>query len=39
VSKVLEEIAQLFRNVIIQEEVHRSPADICRATRTSISPR
>ena len=39
VSKVLEEIAQRLRDIIVQEEVHRSPADICRATRTSISPR
>lgn len=37
-SKVLEEVAQLLRNIIVQEEVH-SPADICRETRTSISPR
>ena len=39
VSKVLEEVAQILRDIIIQEEVHRSPVDICRATRTSISPR
>jgi hypothetical protein len=39
VSKVLEEIAELLRDIIVQEEVHRSPVDICRATRTSISPR
>lgn len=39
VSKVLEEIAQLLRDIIVEEEVHCSPIDICRATRTSISPR
>jgi hypothetical protein len=38
-AKVIEEVAQLLRDIIVQEEVHASPADICRATRTSTSPR
>ena len=38
-SKVLKKVAQLLRDVIVQEEVHDSRVDICRATRTSISPR
>lgn len=39
VSKVLEKVTQLLRDIMVQEEVHDSPADICRATKTSISPR
>jgi hypothetical protein len=38
-SKVFESVAQLVRDVMIKEEVHGSPGDICRPTRTSISPR
>lgn len=37
--KMLEEVTQLVGDIIVQEEVHGSPGDICRATRTSISPR
>jgi hypothetical protein len=39
VSKMLEERAQFLRDVIVQEDIQDSPADICRATSTSISPR
>ena len=38
-AKVLEQVAQFVRDIMIKEEVHGSPGDICRATRTSISPR
>lgn len=38
-SKVIEKVAQLLRDSMVQEKVHGSPVDICRATRTSISPR
>jgi hypothetical protein len=36
-SEVFEKVAQLLRDIIVEEEVHVSPGDICRATNTSIS--
>ena len=39
VTQVFEKVTEVIGNVMVQEEIHASPADICRATRTSISPR
>ena len=38
-SEMFEKVAQILRDVLVKEKVHVSPGDICRATKTSISPR
>jgi hypothetical protein len=34
-----QRILDIIRNVLVEQESHGVPADICRATSTSISPR
>ena len=36
---VLQQMAQVLGDVVIEQEGHESAGDICRATSTSISPR
>ena len=36
---VLQQMAQVVGDVVIEQEGHESAGDICRATSTSISPR
>jgi len=36
---VLQQMAQVVGDVVIEQEGHESVEDICRATSTSISPR
>jgi uncharacterized protein affecting Mg2+/Co2+ transport len=38
-TQVFEKVTEVIGNGMVQEESHASPADIWRATRTSISPR
>jgi len=38
-ADVFQQMTQVVRDVVIEEEGHNSVEDICRATSTSISPR
>lgn len=39
VAKLLEQVDQVVRDVMIEQELHNEGADICLATSKSISPR
>ena len=39
VAELFQQIAQVVRDVMIEEELHGEGADICLATSRSISPR
>jgi hypothetical protein len=38
-SKLLQQVDQVVRDVMIEQELHKEGADICLATSKSISPR
>lgn len=37
--ELFQQVAQVFRHIMIEEELHDAGADICLATSKSISPR
>jgi hypothetical protein len=39
VAELLQQIAQVVRDVMIEQELHAESGDVCLATSKSISPR
>ena len=39
VAKLLEQVAQVVGNVVVEQKLHSEASDICLATSKSISPR
>jgi hypothetical protein len=39
VAKLLDQLTQVVRHVVVEQELHSEAGDICLATSRSISPR